>query len=175
MTLSALWLVVALYSVHAVLPNNVLELPARQSVAEPVHSVLPQGWAFFTKSPRDPLLTAYEFDEQGRPYRVPEISSPDYRNLFGINRRGRAIGTELAHLLDSVPPERWVDCEPGDDQCLSRLRTGSPYRVASPVPGPRLCGEVVFAVETVVPYPYRNLVDERLVVDQAAYLQIDCG
>jgi antimicrobial peptide system SdpA family protein len=173
--LSALWAVVAVYSVHAVLPTNVLELPFRRSVAEPVHAVLPQGWAFFTKSPRDPILTAYEFDEQGRPRRVPEISSPDHRNLFGINRRGRAIGTELAHLLDAVPPERWIACEPAGDQCVSRARAGSPYRVVSPVPGPRLCGEVVFAVESVVPYAYRNLVEDRLVVDQAAYLDIDCG
>jgi antimicrobial peptide system SdpA family protein len=172
--LSALWAVIALYSVHAVLPTNVLELPFRQSVAEPVHHVLPQGWAFFTKSPRDPILTAYEFDAQGRPRRVPEISSPDHRNLFGVNRRGRAIGTELAHLLDAVPSDRWVECEPADDQCLTRLRTGAPYRVVSPVPGPRLCGEVVFAIETVVPYSYRNLVDQRLVVERAAYLSIDC-
>ena len=173
-TLSALWLVVALYSVHAVLPTNVLDLPFRQSVVEPVHAVLPQGWAFFTKSPRDPILTAYEFDEQGQAHRVPEISSPDYRNLFGVNRRGRAIGTELAHLLDMVPPDRWVECQPADDQCLSGLRTNSPYRLASPVPGPRLCGEVVFAIETVVPYAYRDLVEQRLVVDRAAYLLIGC-
>jgi antimicrobial peptide system SdpA family protein len=172
--LSALWVAIAVYSVHAVLPVNVLALPARDSLVLPVNAVVPQGWAFFTKSPRDPILSAYEYDEHGQAYRIPELTNADYRNLFGVNRRGRAIGTELAMLLDLIPPERWVDCQPGDGGCLSRLRAGPPHRVVTPVPGPRLCGEVVLAEELVVPYAYRDLVEETLLVNRAAYLVVEC-
>lgn len=175
LALSALWAVIAVYSAHAVLPANVLELPLRDSLAQPANALVPQGWAFFTKSPRDPLLTAYEFDERGEAYRIPEVTASDYRNLFGVNRRGRAIGTELALLLDLVPPDRWVDCLPGEDGCLARLRTSPPHRVTTPVPGPRLCGEVALVEESVVPYAYRDLVDQRVVVNRAAYLTVECG
>jgi antimicrobial peptide system SdpA family protein len=174
LVLSALWAVVAVYSVHAVLPTNVLELPFEGSLARPANALLPQGWAFFTKSPRDPILTAYEFDARGRAYRIPEITASDVRNLFGVNRRGRAIGTELALLLDLVPPDQWVECGSTSGDCVAGVRVGDPPRVASPVPGPRLCGEVVLAEESVVPYAYRELVDQRLRVDRAAHLFVEC-
>jgi antimicrobial peptide system SdpA family protein len=174
LTLSALWVVIAVYSVHAVLPANVLELPFRGALARPASTLFPQGWAFFTKSPRDPILTAYEFDARGRAHRIPEITASDVRNLFGINRRGRAIGTEMALLLDLVPPERWVECGSDGDGCVAGARVGDPPRVVSPVPGPRLCGEVALAEESAVPYAYRELVGHRLRVDRAAYLFVEC-
>jgi antimicrobial peptide system SdpA family protein len=172
--LAVLWLVVALYSVHAVLPTNALTLPFERSLEPAVNDLAPQGWAFFTKSPRDPLVTAYRFRADGTPYRVPEITASDHRNLFGISRRGRAIGTEMALLLPEVPDDRWVQCRRPDPACLSSTGRHPPYPVRSPVPGPQLCGEVVLALESVVPYAYRRLVPTPVVVDRAVRLVVEC-
>jgi hypothetical protein len=55
--LAFLWGVAALYALHTVIPFNAVVLPFERDL--PVRSLTPEGWAFFTRNPREKQISAY--------------------------------------------------------------------------------------------------------------------
>lgn len=64
----------------------------------------PQGFAFYSKNPRD---TTFSFESD------QDLSIPNFQasNLFGLKREGRAQGIELGKIQGLIPKENWVPCE----------------------------------------------------------------
>lgn len=62
---------------------------------------------FFTKNPKESVYIIESHDK------AEEILLPnmDYRNLFGIVRKGRAQGVEFGKVLSQIPEEAWESCE----------------------------------------------------------------
>lgn len=62
---------------------------------------LPQGWAFFTRDPREELVAIYRWTSQG-PKEI-NIRNGSTEFLFGLNREGRVRGYEVSQILANVP------------------------------------------------------------------------
>ncbi len=71
--------------------------------------LFPQGWAFFTKDPRDPMVDVYKI---GRDERLEQIvlknSASAY--LFGLSRKGRRVMFEVGLMLSNLPDSSWRAC-----------------------------------------------------------------
>ena len=164
---------VAVYALHAQLPRNALSLPAENATTKRVASrLLPQGWAFFTKSPRDPSVIVYELAD-GKPESLSLTPHSSVHNFFGLDRASRAQGPEYALLLSTVPESHWVTCETTLQACLSEYR-GSTEKVVNRFPSPTFCG-IVFAAR-VVPHPWawRELKSDTHRTDKIVRLQVEC-
>ncbi len=57
--LAMAWSVLILYAVHVELPVNALDLPFESSLKPPLQALVPQGWGFFTRDPREPRLLPF--------------------------------------------------------------------------------------------------------------------
>ncbi len=70
--------------------------------------ILPEGWSFFTKSPRDKELSIYKIDKnQIQPF-VKNAFSLKY--LFGLNRRSRTVTTDLTIIYADLSKDlTWLD------------------------------------------------------------------
>lgn len=62
---SVAWSLIVLYAVQEQVPKNVITLPAQTKLKYTVANIAPQGWAFFTKSPRDPEIMPYKKTSDG--------------------------------------------------------------------------------------------------------------
>lgn len=71
-----------------------------------VSLILPQGWGFFTKNPRDPLLEVYKVEKGGIITKVT-LHNLSYKNDFGLSRKARMIGYESAQITNAVPASYW--------------------------------------------------------------------
>ena len=74
-----------------------------------IGSIFPQGWGFFTKSPRTPVETLYQVTQNLRLKKVTRTNTAA-KNLFGLSRGSRRINIEQSRLkllvdLDSL----WFD------------------------------------------------------------------
>jgi antimicrobial peptide system SdpA family protein len=151
-----------LYSAHGALPYNPVKLPFESSLR--VSRVLPQGWGFFTKSPRDETLTAHRVLEDGS--LTPLSRGPHSRmaNAFGMNRRSRSEGVEMGLLAAAVRKKQkdpWVGCDDGEARCVARLaRDGRFIRLQSIAPEPSLCGRLVLKLQRPVPWAWSRSVRE---------------
>lgn len=149
LALSAAWLLVLAYVAFAALPYNPIRLPGANAVRLQVFA--PEGWAFFTRSPRQDR--AYVFALHGGRWRSA-LLTPHSRpsNAFGLDRRSRAQGVEMGMLMDQLAPGALGGCRGELVACVSR----APFlgTIRNPSPEPTLCGPVGVALQPPVPWAW---------------------
>jgi len=79
-------------------------------------AISPQGWAFFTRDPREPVDRLYRGTASG--WAQATFTNSSARNLFGLSRAARALNVEMAALLAELPPDRWLECRSTLEACL---------------------------------------------------------
>jgi len=60
------------------------------------NTFFPEGWAFFTKNPREPLLDIYTINKNGE---TEKFLLPNGDYYFGMSRKSRVITYQLGILL----------------------------------------------------------------------------
>lgn len=138
---------------------------------EQLQMIAPQGWGFFTRSPREAYIQAY----QGAETHDALIAMPPMRpeNLFGLSRRGRGQPIEMAHLVNPLPPEAWKECGPSIQDCFVGGR-GAPAVVRNHKKSPSLCGDIIFVQQAPVAWAYRDLIEGGTVAEKSVRLKVDC-
>src|SRR5438094_1471433 len=104
--LAIAWSLLVLYAVHIELPANALDLPFEGSIKPPLQAVVPEGWGFFTRDPREARLLPY-VREAGAWRAAREGPHGEPREGFGFNRPARAPGVWLGLLGTSIPAQAW--------------------------------------------------------------------
>lgn len=155
-----------LYTVHAVLPHSALELPfAGRSI---VRSVLPQGWGFFTRDPREALPVPYRLGRSGQ-WEVALSARSNY--LGGFGRRGRVPNIEMALLLSRSGAES----APCEDDVATCLKASAPAAiVANPSPSPVLCGDLGFVTREPVPWAWSRSAETVRMPTHTLRLRVTC-
>ncbi|GGO00606.1 hypothetical protein GCM10010116_00930 [Microbispora rosea subsp. aerata] len=145
----AVWALVIAYVVNAQLPAHALRLPGDRELRADIRQVAPQGWAFFTRSAREPRLEVWTAPGGARAAFVP--SPPEGRAAAGLDRTSRTWFREVDLLAGSVPRDRWRPCDGPVPGCLSRADA---VTVASPVTRPTFCGTVGLSRRAPLPWAW---------------------
>lgn len=140
------------YVVHAALPASPFTLPGPD--IKLVRALVPQGWAFFTKSPRSRSAEVFQYRADGSWRDITAGSRARPGSLMGLDRLGRSQGTEVAMLLAVVPEDSWRDCERTPTICLSEARVAHTIRNRSSHHS--VCGEVGVVLQEVLPWAWRD-------------------
>jgi antimicrobial peptide system SdpA family protein len=136
----------------AALPASAFD-PFPTGVKRTVAAALPEGWSFFTKSPRDPSTVVYGREPDGRWRDITAGPSARPGRLMGLNRAGRAQGTEIAVLTDQMPAGAWQHCDRPPLDCLSGATVSATVTNTS---HRTVCGDVGFVVQEVLPWAWRD-------------------
>jgi sporulation delaying protein A len=166
-TLAVLVSVMVVYVLYAALPGTAFGLPFNNP--QVVRQLVPEGWAFFTKSPRSPDPTVYGFRDGGW-HLLNAGPQATLANFMGLDRRGRSQGTELAIVVQQVPPGSWSSCTQAPVTCLSRLPAkGS---VSDTSDHRTVCGDVGLVLQQVLPWAWRNL--PAIMPSKVARVNVTC-
>lgn len=152
--IGALWALLIGYAVHIRLPTNVIELPLERELRVAAVVFAPEGWAFFTKDPREPFLIPYSLSSDGawRPAAVGSYDEPQH--LFGADRSPRAQGVEMGLLSSQISPSSWASCDERVETCLAHATA---WLVANnPSPRPTLCGRVALTRQEPLPWAWAS-------------------
>lgn len=168
----AVWALLALYVAQIHLPHNAITLPGESRAVGTLDRMAPQGWGFFTKSPRDTELQPY-LRRGGRwtnahlgPHGAP-------RNAFGLDRRSRSQGIEMALLVNEADNAKWTDC--ADDTLTACLGdAGRPGTVTNTTPEPSLCGRTAIVRQEPVRFAWRDLLDGTHTPHSLTVLDVRC-
>ncbi|MEU1312727.1 SdpA family antimicrobial peptide system protein [Streptomyces cinnamoneus] len=167
------WSMAVLYVAQVHVPKNVLSLPGQKQARSTVANVAPQGWAFFTKSPRDVEVLPYRRTPDGTWTSLALTPHSSPRNAFGLDRASRSQGIEISLLLNLAEKKEWKECEENDlPGCLANAR--SSRKVKNPSPEPTVCGRVALVQEKPVPWAWRDLVDERTTPERYLAMDVTC-
>ncbi len=163
--------VVATYSLHASMPPGPLALPFEDKVQAGLF--LPQGWAFFTKTPRTPEVFVLDLAQGGdRPLYPVKFSHSSPAGLF---REARSVGPEVGLLLDRLPATAWSDCDRPVGLCLAeRAVAVQPTVVKNTSLRRTVCGQVGFAQRQRVPWALRQQAVPRDMPSVVAVADVRC-
>lgn len=78
-----------------------------------IQFLFPQGWAFFTKDPREEHTIFYKIDKNN-------LQELDFKNgamnsSFGISRKNRIMLIEIAQIVNQIDSVSWVDLKSKED------------------------------------------------------------
>ncbi|MFI9628829.1 SdpA family antimicrobial peptide system protein [Streptomyces sp. NPDC052042] len=165
---TGIWAVILLYVVQTQLPNNVVELPGQNRVTSATRTVVPQGWAFFTKSPRETDLDPYGLvDGTWQSLRAGLHAE------YGFNRESRAQGLEIGLLFQRAQDDRPFACKGRAlTDCLDRASTVT--HADNPTPSPTLCGRIALVNQRPVPYAWRDFYPGTHTPESAYVLEVRC-
>jgi len=140
--------------------------PAAKRAANLTRQVLPEGWSFFTKSPRDSFVVAY--DENGDEAGTAPNAQPKW--VFGLNRASRLGGVEIDRVMQDLDRGAWQHCEVGTDlaACTNGLE---PQEVRISGTPHALCGRVTLARMRPTPWAFRGT---HSPVEEAAVVSVLC-
>ena len=171
-----LWALIAVVTVVESLNDAAVRPGWFMSARVTVLRVWPQGWAFFTRSPLSADYGAYQIEPDGRlhdallgPYARPE-------NLFGVSRRARAQGPELALLVNKIPDAAWQECHgSGYSAAECGASTTTPVVLTNNSLVPSLCGPAfLLTKDEPVPWAWQQLTHHQRKTHQMAAVTITC-
>lgn len=103
------WLILGLFVLLILvssLKESVIILPGK--LKETINIFFPEGWSFFTRSPREEMAEIYEIKNNNTLTRISyQCSAPE--NLFGISKKSRKIGMELSIIATVINDSLWVN------------------------------------------------------------------
>ena len=162
--------VLALYAVTGSLPSAPFHLPGASQLQTPMW--VPEGWKFFSKSPRGAVHAAYVRDGRGAWRQALVRPNAQPANWFGANRSGRAQGVEMGVLLEHAPKVDWSECREQPATCLeSALRS---FKVKNRVPAPTLCGAVGVVMSEPVPWAWSSSAAHLTMPSHVLRMEVQC-
>lgn len=140
------------YAMFASVPSSAAGAPPG---AAAFSRVVPEGWAFFTRSPREPRQTMWQRAAGGEwaEAKIGSNSSPN--NVFGAARWVRAQDVELGQLYQKAvsQSDEWTACPSGDTALC--LETAPKHRpVHNEVVSKTLCGTVGIGEQEPLPWAW---------------------
>lgn len=150
LAMASAWGVVGIYSLRTALPDNPIKLPFESR--KQMRTFLPQGWAFFTRAAQEPRQLILR--REGGDWVSAQEASAAPSELFGIRRRARARGVEMALIVARLPRSSWHECDGGVEACLDDL--SADLTIHNDTPNPSLCGDMAFVQQRPVPWAWQR-------------------
>jgi antimicrobial peptide system SdpA family protein len=161
-------LVLVVYVLHAALPATPFQLPFGDKGL--IGTFLPEGWAFFTLSPRTPNIEVYGAKPGGGWERITVNAHSAPGSMLGLDRRNRSQGTEAAIVANAVSEQGWAECKRDPFDCLDDL---TPVQTVSNYANHRtMCGGIGLIVQEVLPWAYRGL--DTTMPSKVARVRVTC-
>ncbi len=151
LSLGGVSLAVGLYTLDASTGYNLNDLPLEREIGISVW--LPEGWAFFTRDPREEAVRVYVRSRDGEWANAIEAPLGAWSNALGLNRKPRRQNVEQGLLLATLPQEGWTSCVSTElALCLDRVDPTVTFTNPSPVG--TLCGEIAVVRQKPVPFAW---------------------
>ena len=84
---------------YATMPTNPVSI--KSNYLEKAITLIPQGWAFFTRDPREAQVLIYEIGKNNALTNLEQKHS-SYKNLFGLSRKSSKIMIELQLIKNKL-------------------------------------------------------------------------
>lgn len=133
--------------------------------------LVPQGWAFFTRDPRERVEYVYE-QQQGE-WVVDGRFYAGTRSWGDLLKRNRLIHVELAQVLSEVPDSSWKQCGKALSKCVKE-RTYERVTVDNETALQDFCGEYMVERRERIPWAWFESNERFHMPSKAVKIRVKC-
>lgn len=137
------------YIILISIPNNIISTNYNFFKNSKLSAILPQGWAFFTRNPREDQITIYS--QKGENIINVSLKTTNKSELFGIKRSNRFIQDKLGNIISEIDKKYWYNTQTDYD---FRNIANALNHVSISVSYPSLCGTYIIEVKKIMPWSY---------------------
>lgn len=135
-----------------------------------VAGLVPEGWNFFTRSAREPVMRAFQW-KQGE---WKDLGGRNSSHWFGITKEARIVSMDLQYLTGEISAEAWRACEVTTAACLLRDELLPAVRVQNSSNLRRVCGKILLDHRPLVPWAWSRPTAVLNMPGQYAILDVTC-
>ena len=135
-----------------------------------ITTMLPEGWAFFTRNPREPQWFAYSLSAKG--WARVEQRHASSVNYFGFARRAPLQMMELGALISQSADTSWMSFPADTDPLQVRAPA---LTVHNPSVRPILCGDVLVVEREPVPWAWSSTAASVRLGGRILRMSVDCN
>ncbi|WP_242227340.1 SdpA family antimicrobial peptide system protein [Bacillus cereus group sp. BfR-BA-01315] len=148
LAISILWFLIFFYGIQNALPANpIKDLPFSKKLN--MTTWFPQGWGFYSKSPRDSYFSLVDVKSGELAAEWPN-NLP--KNYFGLKRFGRSQGIESGMISSKVPEISMQNCSEDPKNCLKKSKVL--MNIENDTPNPTICGDIGIVNQKPVPWAW---------------------
>jgi antimicrobial peptide system SdpA family protein len=163
-------LVLAGFTVFSFMPYNTIKIP--EPIQIKIWQLAPEGWGFFTKSPRDPEMLVYHI-QKTQPQLINIASTFSLEYAFGLNRDGRSQGIEIDQIISELQiPKLWLPCKHDLKNCVQKAPS---HRVSNTSHIKTICGDIAFVEQKPVPWAWKRLPRDVVMPMRVAHVEVLCA
>ena len=96
------WILLSLLVFFSSLKEQVV---LKSKLKSTIQVIFPEGWGFFTKSPRDSVLDIYKVNKDN--LEKISVKNNSFENMYGFSRKARIIGYEGSIVTNLIPLSEW--------------------------------------------------------------------
>ncbi len=137
-----------------------------------IKTFIPQGWAFFTRSPREAQSILYSV--VGETLIPVKHKHSGFSKAFGLNRKSTAIVTEASLLRANIPDSVFMNTQWGYQADRIGEFPKTSFKVTNEMGQAILCGEYVLVFQKPVPWAWSKSMEEMDMPAKVARLEIVC-
>ncbi|MBK7869504.1 MAG: SdpA family antimicrobial peptide system protein [Saprospiraceae bacterium] len=146
---------------------------AKINLEKQVFTFVPQGWAFFTRNPREAQAQLYKL-EQEQWHQVPHYHS-HISNFSGLSRKASKELAELSVLkARELRDEFFIDCESNYQRQIIGCIPDTTYTVTNHVNHPLLCGEYILTLQQPIPWAWSKSINKIKMPSKVVRIKILC-
>jgi len=137
-----------------------------------IFKIFPQGWAFFTRSPREAQAKLYEIDGD----KIKEIKHyhSSYHYLLGASKENSRYVTELAYLFNKIPQERYTDAKSNIQlNNIDKIPTDT-IQITNPFDNPRIIGTYILIMQELVPWAWTKNIEREMMDCKTIKMVVSC-
>lgn len=173
-TVAFFWATVTYFVIISSLPFNPLSFNKDRRAV--IGSLLPQGWRFFTKNPRDHNIYIYANDRNNQWQLHSNLPNAALANYFGLRRVSRKIGLEYGLLRDKLRDASLWSKTSGHNHRAIIFADTIPVRfVRNDSNVPLLCGTFYFVEAEPLPWAWSKDYDPTLMPSQIIKVYCLCS
>lgn len=170
--LSTVGISIILLILFAISPFNPIR--AKADFNKQVYTFIPQGWAFFTRNPREAQIQLYKQDTDSTWKKMNHFHA-HYSNYFGLSRKTTAMISELQYIkMNYIKDSDFIDCESNYQRGILGCVPDSTIIVPNKFEKPILCGEYILTFQEPIPWAWSKSMDKILMPSKVIRLNIQC-
>lgn len=145
-------------------------IPISRSLNKIAFAISPQGWGFFTRNPREPLIDLYLINN----HQLEKISIPNasLKYAWGFNRGMRASSSQIAYFVDQIPEDKWI-LDPRH-KADSIIQTSDPFTVLNDFSCPVHCGKFLLAKTERIPWAWSKHEENLKIPRSVVIIDVTC-
>jgi antimicrobial peptide system SdpA family protein len=153
------------------MPDNPVKLNV--NLDNNLFTFVPQGWAFFTRNPREAQIVIYKRNNMNQFEEINQRHS-SFHNFFGLNRRASKIFSELQFIKSKINDTLYENSQWNYQENLRSKIPNRVINVRNQMINPILCGEYIVVYQKFVPWAWTKSLNKIQMPAKIIRLNIEC-